>query len=302
MAGADLYTVWNTDSSGAYTGNPFGAVSGSSSSLEALEPTFHQDLNGDGTTGIPTAVIEALGSTSLVQLGSTYYLNPVGGGTGPQIKFGGSVVSVGQLGGWNPIAAEISGGGYQIAWKMAGADLYTVWNTDSSGNYVGNAIGAVPGGTASLETLETSFHQDLNGDSTIGVPSHTSPSTSTFVPTSMLQDSFHFADGSQGGTGAANAPTPAAASGPALQSVLAAHDVFVFADHLGPASLSDPTPATDTIVFGHTAFANQAGLPAAVHDLAAPGMIITDSAQDVIASQHITTADLLAHLAGFHLV
>ncbi|MGJ5043305.1 MULTISPECIES: NF038122 family metalloprotease [unclassified Bradyrhizobium] len=177
MTGADLYTVWNTDSSGAYTSNAIGAVNGTNSALEALETNLHQDLNGDGTIGIPSAVIEALGSTSLVQSGSTYFLNPVGGGTGPQIVFGGSVVTVGQLGGWNPIGAESSGGGYLVAWKMAGVDLYTVWNTDSGGAYVSNAIGAVPGGSAALETLETSFHQDLNGDGTIGVPAHVAAST-----------------------------------------------------------------------------------------------------------------------------
>ncbi len=173
MAGSDLYTVWNVDSSGNYTGNAIGAVNGASSALEALEPNFHQDLNGDGTIGIPSTVIEAAGSTSLVLAGSSYFLNPVGGGTGPQIMFGGSIVTVGQLGGWAPIAAEPSGSGYEIAWKMAGADLYTVWNTDSSGNYTGNVIGAVAGSSAALEALEPSFHQDLNGDGTIGAPSVT---------------------------------------------------------------------------------------------------------------------------------
>jgi len=173
MTGSDLYTVWNVDSSGNYTGNPIGAVSGASNALEALELNFHQDLNGDGLVGIPSTVIEAAGSTSLVLAGSSYFLNPVGGGTGPQIMFGGSIVTVGQLDGWAPIAAEASGSGYQIAWKMAGADLYTVWNTDGSGNYTDNPIGAVSGSAASLEMLETSFHQDLNGDGTIGAPSVT---------------------------------------------------------------------------------------------------------------------------------
>ncbi|WP_244421994.1 S8 family serine peptidase [Bradyrhizobium sp. ORS 285] len=177
MAGSDLYTVWNTDSGGSYTGNAIGAVSGSSNALEMLETNFQQDLNGDGTIGIPSTVIESAGSTSLVLAGSSYFLNPVAGGTGPQIKFGGSVVTFGQLGGWNPIAAETSGSGYLVAWKMAGSDLYTVWNTDCSGNYTSNAIGAVAGSSASLEALETSFHQDLNGDGTIGAPS-TTPSGS----------------------------------------------------------------------------------------------------------------------------
>ena len=59
----------------------------------------------DGATGIfitdvdpPTTVIEALGSTSLVQAGSNYFLNPVAGGTGPELKYNGAPVVAGQIG------------------------------------------------------------------------------------------------------------------------------------------------------------------------------------------------------------
>jgi hypothetical protein len=54
--------------------------------------------------------------------------------------------------------------------KVTGADQYTVWNTDSSGNYLGNAFGYVPGATLALEALEPSFKQDLNGDGVVGIP------------------------------------------------------------------------------------------------------------------------------------
>ena len=58
--------------------------------------------------------------------------------------------------------------GYQVVWKAANADLYTVWNTDLSGNYLSTPIGPVSGGNAQLKGLENSFHQDLNGDGVIG--------------------------------------------------------------------------------------------------------------------------------------
>ena len=70
---------------------------------------------------------------------------------------------------WTPIGAEQTASGYEVAWKVTGADQYTVWNTDSSGNFISNTIGAVSGTSAALESLETSFHQDLNGDGVIGV-------------------------------------------------------------------------------------------------------------------------------------
>ena len=75
----------------------------------------------------------------------------------------------GQFGAWTPIGAEQTATGYEVAWKIPGADQYTVWTTDSSGNYISN-IGHVSGTSAALQSLETSFHQDLNGDGVIGIP------------------------------------------------------------------------------------------------------------------------------------
>jgi hypothetical protein len=66
-----------------------------------------------------------------------------------------------------PIGAEQTASGYDVAWKVPGADQYTVWSTDNSGNYVSNVVGVVSGSSAALQSLETTFHQDLNGDGVI---------------------------------------------------------------------------------------------------------------------------------------
>src|SRR5437868_13024985 len=80
-------------------------------------------------------------------------------------------ILTGQFGGaWTPYGAEQTAGGYEVAWKNPGADQYTVWNTDSSGNYVSDAHGTVAEASTALESLETSVQQDLNGDGVIGVP------------------------------------------------------------------------------------------------------------------------------------
>src|SRR5579872_3755633 len=178
-AADNLYTVWNTDSNGNFVNNPIGSVSPTSMALESLEPSFHQDLNGDGVIGIngpppPTGtVIESFGSTSLVEVGTNYFMNPVAGGTGPELKYNGAAVVAGQFAGWALIGAEATATGYEVAWKDAADNLYTVWNTDSSGNFVNNPIGSVSPTSMALESLETSFHQDLNGDGTIGPPPST---------------------------------------------------------------------------------------------------------------------------------
>ena len=69
-------------------------------------------------------VIESFGSTSLTQLGSTYYL---GNGPGPSLKSGGVAVVAGSLGGWTPIGVEQTASGYEVAWKVTGSDQYGVW-------------------------------------------------------------------------------------------------------------------------------------------------------------------------------
>jgi hypothetical protein len=114
-------------------------------------------------------VIEAFGSTSLVEVGTNYFLYPVGGSSGPELSQSGTPV-VASSAGWTPIGAEQTASGYDVAWKVTGADQYSVWATDSSGNYTSNILGTVSGTSSALESLEPVFHQDLNGDGFIGDP------------------------------------------------------------------------------------------------------------------------------------
>ena len=194
------YTVWNTDSNGHYLSN-IGTVSGASATLETIETSFHQDLNGDGVIGIPTAtgpttVIESIGSTSLVEVGINFFLDN-SAGTGPELQYGNAPVSAGQFGAWTPIGAEQTANGYEIAWHNTSTGQYTVWNTDSHGNYLSN-IGNVSGTSAMLETLETSFHQDLNGDGVIGVATTVIES---FGSTSLVAVGNNFLLDNSAGTG-----------------------------------------------------------------------------------------------------
>ena len=82
----------------------------------------------------PRTVIETSEVTSLTVAGNSTSLTGAAV-AGPSLKYNGADVTVGQFGGWTPIGAEQTASGYEVAWKMTGADQYTVWNTDSSGNY-----------------------------------------------------------------------------------------------------------------------------------------------------------------------
>ena len=227
------YTVWNVDANGNVTYDPIGSVAGNSAALEAAELSFHQDLNGDGVIGLP-GTIESFGFTSLVQAGNHYFLDSNSSGTGPEVMFGGAPLTVGEFP-WTPIAGEQTSTGYEIALKDAATGQYTVLNTDTNGNVTYDPIGSVSGSSATLEALEPSFHQDLNGDGVIGIPSGTSPGASGAAPqaamvAAMNNDTFVFGRGAGAG-GAASPP---------LGDLMKGDGLFSAAGVQPPAALHDP--------------------------------------------------------------
>jgi hypothetical protein len=184
-SGADQYAVWNTGNDGNYTGSPIGVVSGGDYALQSLEPTFQQDLNGDGLIGPKTTTIESFGGTRLDLVADELFLHD-SGGNGPALKYQGTPVVDSGLGAWRPIGAEKTASGYEVAWKNGNADQYTVWDTGNDGNYTVSPIGVVSGSSIALTSLETSFQQDLNGDHVISPATIllTSAVSSSLVPAS----------------------------------------------------------------------------------------------------------------------
>ena len=165
--GGNQFLVWNTDSSGNYTGYAMGALSGTSYALQNYELSFGEDLNKDGTIGPVSTTSATNGTTSLVQVANRYALESGGTVTG-WIQYAGSAVTAGQFGsGVAPVGAVQTASGYEVAWSLGG-NQFLVWNTNSSGNYTGYAMGAVSGTSYALQNLELSFGEDLNKDGTIG--------------------------------------------------------------------------------------------------------------------------------------
>jgi hypothetical protein len=174
---ADQYVVWETDGAGNFLRSLTDAVSGSTATLQQFEPLLYQDLNGDGFVAI-----EAFGATKLVTNAINYFVDPIASVGGPALRYGGSPVTVGQLGNnWTPIGAEQTPTGYRVAW-FGGSDQYIVWNTDAAGNYLSDS-GVVSGGSAALRSLEPSLQQDLNRDGVIASVN----TIESFGATSLLQ-------------------------------------------------------------------------------------------------------------------
>jgi Tryptophan-rich Synechocystis species C-terminal domain len=164
---------------------------------------------GFGISAPVATVIEANGSTSLAEIANHYYFYD-STGSSPSLKYGNADCVAGQFGTRSPIGAERTGTGYEVAWRDASSGQYSVWNTDSNGNYVSNVIGIVSGTNATLELLETSFHQDLNGDGQIGLTGTVSATNATAILSALAalkNDTFTFKP-----TGSADTPgNPASA-------------------------------------------------------------------------------------------
>jgi serralysin len=173
---------------------------GSPGETNTLSQTDIQIMDALGWEPIGTTVIESHGSTSLVQVGNNYYLDSNTTGTGPELQLGGAAVVAGQNGAWTPIGAEQTSSGYEIAWKLPGANQYVIWNTDSNGNFASH--GAVLSATSiTLELAEVSFQQDLNGDGVIGLPANTAVIES-YGSTSLVQvGNDYYLDSNTTGTG-----------------------------------------------------------------------------------------------------
>ncbi|MFC7700484.1 Ig-like domain-containing protein [Bradyrhizobium sp. GCM10028915] len=311
-ASTGQYTAWNTDSNGNYvshvsslTGSTSGgSVSGTNSGLKSLETTFHQDLNGDGQIGAtssttptsptPTAgtVIESAGATRLVESSDKYYLNS-STGTGPSLKYHGLDFVDGSDGTWAPIAAEKVATGYQVVWKEASTGQYTAWNTDNNGNYVSHVsslTGSTSGGTVSgtntgLKSLETSFHQDLNGDGQVGTSSVATSSTSTTSLAATSSSTSSNVQTSTSGNDAFVGTTKA--------------DTFSFAANFGNDVIKDFTvsgPAHDTIQFSKSVFDSFASVLS--HATQSGQDVVIATGGDTLTLKNMKVGSLTSH--DFH--
>ena len=175
-------TTANGNGAWSYTTSPGTLANGAQTFTVTAMDAAGNTSPASNSVGLPTTVIQVDGSTSLTQIGNQFYLYN-SGGSGPALKYSGADVVAGQFGSWTPFGAVQTASGYDVAWKIPGANTYTVWSTDSNGNFISALVNTVPGTNTALEALETTFGQDLNGDGIIGVLVPT-PTISSFSPDS----------------------------------------------------------------------------------------------------------------------
>jgi hypothetical protein len=157
-----------------------------------------------------------------------------------------------------------------VALFNASSSLYTIWNTDGSGNVLSASLANVSGTSTALESAEVSFQQDLNHDGTIGIPGQSSAAQVASVATATL---------------------PTAASAPPAS---AGSDAFTFRADLGNATAPSSVTATAPPQVG--------GLiaPAATPAGAELQHIFADAVHELIGSHDGLANGLLVDLAhGF---
>ena len=271
------YSVWNTDSNGNFISTT-AAMSASNNTLESSETSFHQDLNGDGTIGVPTTttnittVIESVGSTSLVEVGTNFYLDNISTGTGPSLKYGGANVDVGQFGiGWTPIGAEQTATGYEVAWKND-AGQYSVWNTDSNGNFISTTAAMSPSNPA-VESSEIGFLQDINGNGLIGGKAIVNGTSGNDTLTSSSPNQIFFGNGG--------------------------NNTFVFSGAVGNDAIADFHPNNDAVQLSKNLFATFADVMAHAAQVGLDVTITIDAA-DSVTLHNTAVAQLTSN--NFHLV
>ena len=298
-SGEMLYNAGNTIAGTGTIGDGSGhlALDNASGTIEAIAGTLIIDT---GTTITNFGTLEAATGATL------QILDPVTG-------TGGSVIGAGAI------------------LELAGSDSGTVTFASTTGalildhpsTFSGELVGFTGDGTlagsdqidlrgVNFDTVQSSY------DSSTGVLDVSDGTTTVdlkFVGTYSLAN-FKFADDGSGGTivydpPVSGQPTSAAAandgasqpgSSAATHWSPAGQGSFVFAPDFGQVTLKNFAPATDSIQFSQSVFANFSALVAATHDNAQGNAVITDAAHDTLTFQNVTTAQLLAHQNDFHFV
>jgi serralysin len=323
LPGTDQYTVWNTDDSGNVVSNAVGGiVSGSSVTLESLEASFHQDLNGDGVIGIavaPNATLELNGvhsdnvtfdgSTGTLKLDSpSTFTGQIIGFTGDGTLSGSDQVDLPNMTFSNAIQLASSydpSTGALTVTNDATVDVLHFMGSYSQANF--KFASDAHGGTIVYDPPAT----------TQGTPAEASDGANVHIVGISTIDGAGRLDGRQvivdsGATLTLDHVTAAAGTitndgtvkvtdkSTVIMTAGAGHDNFVFAPDFGQATISHFAPGTDSLLIDHAIFSSLDAIFAATHD-SHGNAVITDAAHDTITLENVTTVQLLAHQGDFHL-
>ncbi len=162
---------------------------------------------------------------------------------------------------------------------ITGAGEYTVWSTDSNGNYISNIVAVGSGTSNALEAIETSFNQDLNGDGYNGLVLNGSAGGQTLT--------------------AGSSPTTLIGGPNDILNSGAGADTFVFPTSFGHNTVNNFTPNTDALQFNQSMFASIAAVLSDAQQVGS-NVVITHHAQNVVTLHNLQLTNL--HASDIHIV
>src|SRR5260370_292499 len=117
------------------------------------------------------------------------------------MKYVGAADVADQVGAWATIGTQKTATGYEVAWKVFVSKKKTAYDIQVRLEFRRVLFGSW-GASYTLESLETSFHQDLNGDGMIGAPSQPAKVIASSGSTSLVEVNYNFyLDGLSSGSG-----------------------------------------------------------------------------------------------------
>jgi aryl-phospho-beta-D-glucosidase BglC (GH1 family) len=296
-----------------YAKTSTGILSGTSSTLESLETSFHQDFNGDGVIGLAVdtgATLELVGadSGSVTFIGSTGTLRldtpstfngQIFGFTGDGTLAGSDQIDLSNLNYNNAIQCPYnsSTGLLEVSNGTSTVDLHFLvsYSQDNfkfaSDGHGGTVVYDPP--TAPSGAKDAAIH--ITGSSTINDTSSQLIVESSAMPT--------LADVAIKGSTITNNGTVGVAGNSTVNILAGAgQDTFLFKPNFGQATRTHFTPGTDTIQIKPAVFTSIESLLAAIHDDSHGHSVITDPTHDIITVQDVPAAQLLAHQVDFYFV
>jgi serralysin len=253
-------------------------VPGSSSALESLETSFHQDLNGDGAIGLyaPASTVLQINSALAGAAGAATI------GTGATLEL---------------TAADSASVTFSSATGMLKLDHSSTFSAEIF-NFTGN--GSLSG-SDQIDLKDISFNSvhDSYASGVLTVTDGTNTTELNFNGSYVLAN-FKFASDGSGGTIVYDPPVPTSnPAAPTAASGTLSGDNFEFNSHVGHATNTNVAPSADTIPHDHTGSSSTAAVLAS-HADAVANAVIADALHDTVTHQHVMAAQLPAHQSDFH--
>ncbi len=190
-AATSTFVGLDFDSAGNFTSAATAVLAGSSYALQSLEPGFGADLNADTAIGPKITNIASNGAIYLAHIADEFEITS-GGVQQAILQVGGGAIVSGQFAGFAPVAVETISGGYEVMFQSASS--FVGLDFDASGNFTQAATSLLAGSSYALESLETGFARDLNGDGTTG-PKISSIASNGAFGIANIADEFEITSG-----------------------------------------------------------------------------------------------------------